>query len=276
MLKKTIFNFIKSKIPKISKTELIALRSGNTSIDRQILEGTVKLPFAKKQEYKLKPFMIKELLDSFDNQPNSGPQIRTPVVMNALSITSKFENDVEMETAEVNGRNVTVAWMGPNSENQISFSIVEDLTGEFYSARKMKSPRLCPSLYEDFRAVLPGDLQQPLSPSDFNSFTDCCDFTMIEQGGNVKRLFKNDLYCNETNFADGIEPSYPYQETTMTLCITHGYGDYEAQLLAAKWDEGIPLPESILGTPKTLEEKKQTKVAVAPAKKVTKAPVKKV
>ena len=38
---------------------------------------------------------------------------------------------------------------------------------------------------------------------------------------------KNDLYCNETNFADGIEPSYPYQETTMTLCITHGYGDFD-------------------------------------------------
>ena len=68
MLKKTIFNTIKSKIPKISKTELIALRSGNTSIDRQILTGSVDLPLAKKQEYKLKPFMIKELLDSFDNK----------------------------------------------------------------------------------------------------------------------------------------------------------------------------------------------------------------
>ena len=49
MLKKTIFNTIKSKIPKISKTELIALRRGNTSIDRQILTGSVKLPLAKKK-----------------------------------------------------------------------------------------------------------------------------------------------------------------------------------------------------------------------------------
>ena len=36
---KYLFNSVKRKIPKISKTELIALRSGNTSLDRQILEG---------------------------------------------------------------------------------------------------------------------------------------------------------------------------------------------------------------------------------------------
>ena len=38
------FNLVKSKIPKISATELIALRSGNTSIDRQILQGKVTFP----------------------------------------------------------------------------------------------------------------------------------------------------------------------------------------------------------------------------------------
>ena len=66
------------------------------------------------------------------------------------------------------------------------------------------------------------------------------------------------------------------KEDAINWLHRHGWGDYEARLMATKWDEGIPLPESILGTPKTLEEKKQTKVAVAPAKKVTKAPVKKV
>ena len=34
-----LFNFVKNKIPRISDTELIALRSGDTSIDRQILNG---------------------------------------------------------------------------------------------------------------------------------------------------------------------------------------------------------------------------------------------
>ncbi len=38
------FNFVKNKIPRISDTELIALRSGDVSIDRQILQGKVTLP----------------------------------------------------------------------------------------------------------------------------------------------------------------------------------------------------------------------------------------
>jgi len=39
-----IFNRIKKIIPKISETELIALNSGNTSLDRSIFEGKVLLP----------------------------------------------------------------------------------------------------------------------------------------------------------------------------------------------------------------------------------------
>ena len=39
-----LFNFVKRKIPRISETELIALRSGSTSLDRSILEGNVILP----------------------------------------------------------------------------------------------------------------------------------------------------------------------------------------------------------------------------------------
>ena len=38
------FNLIKTIIPKISETELIALRSGTTSIDREIFQGKVNIP----------------------------------------------------------------------------------------------------------------------------------------------------------------------------------------------------------------------------------------
>ena len=41
---KSLFKFVKRKIPKISDTELIALRSGNTSLDREILQGKVAFP----------------------------------------------------------------------------------------------------------------------------------------------------------------------------------------------------------------------------------------
>jgi len=66
------------------------------------------------------------------------------------------------------------------------------------------------------------------------------------------------------------------KEDVVTWLHRHGYGDYEAQLMAAKWDEGIPLPASILGTPKPLEDTKNTKVKVAPVKKIINAPTKKI
>ena len=64
---RSIFKFVKNKIPKISQTELIALRSGNTSLDRQILQGSVTLP--KKFGYKNKfpQDKLDHLLNNFDN-----------------------------------------------------------------------------------------------------------------------------------------------------------------------------------------------------------------
>ena len=64
---RVLFNFVKRKIPKISDTELIALRSGDVSIDRQILEGQVKLP--KKGIYNeiFPKDKLDDLLNKFDN-----------------------------------------------------------------------------------------------------------------------------------------------------------------------------------------------------------------
>ena len=66
MISRSIFNFVKNKIPKISSTELIALRSGNTSLDRSILMGKLKLP--KKTSYinKFPEIKINELLNGYD------------------------------------------------------------------------------------------------------------------------------------------------------------------------------------------------------------------
>ena len=67
MFSHKIFNFIKSKIPKISPTELIALRSGNTSIDRNILQGIIKFPNKKDIINKFPENKLNELIDNFDN-----------------------------------------------------------------------------------------------------------------------------------------------------------------------------------------------------------------
>ena len=62
-----LFNYVKKRLPKISDTELIALRSGNTSIDRQLLLGSVDIP--KKYNYtnKFPETEINNLLNNFDN-----------------------------------------------------------------------------------------------------------------------------------------------------------------------------------------------------------------
>ena len=66
MIIRRLFNFVKAKIPKISPTELIALRSGNTSLDRSILIG--KMEFPKKETFinKFPESKLNELLSSYD------------------------------------------------------------------------------------------------------------------------------------------------------------------------------------------------------------------
>ena len=66
-MNKFIFNQIKKKIPKISPTEMIALTSGGTSLDRDILKGKVFLPKKVEPEYKLPVTMLSDLVSKFDN-----------------------------------------------------------------------------------------------------------------------------------------------------------------------------------------------------------------
>ena len=47
-----LFKFAKKLVPRISSTEMIALQSGTTSLDRQIFRGSVELP--KKRDYGVK------------------------------------------------------------------------------------------------------------------------------------------------------------------------------------------------------------------------------
>ena len=63
---KYIFNFVKSKIPRISATEMIALQSGNVSIDREILKGQISYPKKHQFENKFPREKLDELLNSYD------------------------------------------------------------------------------------------------------------------------------------------------------------------------------------------------------------------
>ncbi len=66
MISRKIFNFVKNKIPKISSTELIALRSGNTSLDRSILMGKINFPRKKIITNKFPQSKLNELLNNYD------------------------------------------------------------------------------------------------------------------------------------------------------------------------------------------------------------------
>jgi len=65
---KQIFSIVKKLIPRVSETELIALRSGTTSLDRQIFNGSVntKMNF-KSHETKFDNNKIDELLKKYKN-----------------------------------------------------------------------------------------------------------------------------------------------------------------------------------------------------------------
>ena len=66
-MRSQLFKFIKNKIPRISPTELIALRSGGTSIDRDILNGKINYPnFNREKINKFPESKINKLLNNFD------------------------------------------------------------------------------------------------------------------------------------------------------------------------------------------------------------------
>ena len=77
MLKKKIFQQVKKMIPRISPTEMIALQSGTTSLDRQLFEGKVKkLDFVphKLESSLRKDVFPKERLDELINKfPDQKP-----------------------------------------------------------------------------------------------------------------------------------------------------------------------------------------------------------
>ena len=63
---KQLFKQCKSLLPRISDTELIALKSGTACIDKQIFEGKVSYPKKKGVSYRFQDnSKINELLDKY-------------------------------------------------------------------------------------------------------------------------------------------------------------------------------------------------------------------
>jgi acyl-CoA dehydrogenase len=103
---KTIFNGIKKIIPKISETEMIALRSGTTSIDREIFQGYVNIKKFKQSEQtkKFEENKIKELYQKYRNE-HVFPSNKTDEIMNFLG-KNKFWSFIISE--KYGGTNLSV------------------------------------------------------------------------------------------------------------------------------------------------------------------------
>ena len=70
---KLIYKNVKKIIPRISETELLALRSGTTSIDREIFLGKVNYPNKMNTSVKFRDEKVKELLSKYGNNQHLYP-----------------------------------------------------------------------------------------------------------------------------------------------------------------------------------------------------------
>ena len=108
---KQVFKLVKSIIPKISDTELIALRSGTTSLDRQIFNGVVNTNFHFKSIN----------TDKFDNKKIE-------------KLLTKYKDDIVYPN---NNNNEIVEFLGKNKF--FSFIIDEKYGGTNLSVKELSS-----------------------------------------------------------------------------------------------------------------------------------------
>jgi acyl-CoA dehydrogenase len=84
MLGKQVFNQIKRIIPRISDTELIALKSGTTSIDRDIFLGNVKYPEPITPKFKVPQKTIDDLIDKYGDEPSIYPNDKSSEILSYI------------------------------------------------------------------------------------------------------------------------------------------------------------------------------------------------
>lgn len=89
-----LFRQVKNIIPKISKTELVALRSGTVSLDRQLFEGKVELPVyhSKKNNFdnQFNNFSVNNLLKKYGDIKQFYPNKEISDILNYIGNNNFF------------------------------------------------------------------------------------------------------------------------------------------------------------------------------------------
>ena len=91
-----LFSYVKSIVPRISQTELIALRSGTTSVDRMIFQGKVSIPDSlklKTMDKEEKQFMhtnVNNVIRKFKDVSTVYPNENIKDIVSTMSINKFF------------------------------------------------------------------------------------------------------------------------------------------------------------------------------------------
>jgi acyl-CoA dehydrogenase len=91
-----LFSYVKSIVPRISNTELIALRSGTTSIDRMIFEGKVSIPpelkidEMSKKETQFMHSNVNTVINKFKNEERIFPNKNIKDIVSTMGINKFF------------------------------------------------------------------------------------------------------------------------------------------------------------------------------------------
>ena len=82
-------------------------------------------------------------------------QLRMPYIMNGLRVSAAFKTTVDLQQTSTAYRNETVAWMPPETDNEIEITVTEDrveiLSGMEYNMTSTTSST-CPSFTSDHQA----------------------------------------------------------------------------------------------------------------------------
>ena len=127
---RAIFNRVKKIVPKISETELVALRTGTVSIDRELFQGKVHLEKRNTPEYKFDRSKIKNIVNYVGDQkiyPNKDYRkifdhigknqffsFVIPEKYGGLNLSTRETSEIITELATVNPA-LGVSVMVPNS-----------------------------------------------------------------------------------------------------------------------------------------------------------------
>lgn len=84
MIGRRIFQNIKRIVPRVSDTELIALKSGTTSIDRDIFMGKVSYPKKVNVDKKIEQEVIDDLLDKYGNETSIYPNEKSHEILSYI------------------------------------------------------------------------------------------------------------------------------------------------------------------------------------------------